>query len=108
MSFKLKVRKAGSTPVLMIAGDITGNNIGKITSKLENIRRIFSGKIAIDLSQTTFIDSHGLGVFVFFFRRFSEENRQLLFLKPSDFIMDLFSGSNLNKIFTIIDNEENL
>ncbi|MBN1577204.1 MAG: STAS domain-containing protein [Chitinispirillaceae bacterium] len=108
MSFKLKIRRAGSTPVLMIAGDITGSNVGKITSKLESIRRVSSGRIAIDLSQTTFIDSHGLGVFVFFFRRFSEDNRQLVFFKPSDFIMDLFSGSNLNKIFTIIDSDDGL
>lgn len=108
MSLKLKIRKAGSTPVLTISGDITGSNVGKISSKLEGIQRVFSGKIAIDLSQTTFIDSHGLGVFVFFFRRFSEEKRQLVFLKPSDFIRDLFTGSNLNKIFTIVDNEESL
>ncbi len=108
MSFKLKIHKAGSTPILMISGDITGSNVGKISAKLENMRKTFSEKIAVDLSQTTFIDSHGLGVFVFFYRRFSEENRQLVFLRPSEFIMDLFSGSNLVKIFTIIDNEDTL
>lgn len=108
MNFKLKIRKAGSTPVLVIVGDVTGSNVGKISAKLEGIRKIFTGTIAIDLSRTTFIDSHGLGVLVFFLRRFSEENRRFVFIKPSNFIQELFSGSNLNKIFTIINSEDDL
>ena len=108
MSFKLKIRKIGSTPVLVIAGEVTGNNISKITSKLESIQKIFTGTIAIDLGKTTFIDSHGLGVFVFFSRRFSEENRRFVFMKPSEFVKELFCGSNLDKIFHIIDSEEDL
>jgi anti-sigma B factor antagonist len=110
MSFKLRTRKAGANqiPVLVIAGDVTGSNIGKISAKLEDIRNSHTGTIAIDLSATTFIDSHGLGVFVFFFRRLSEENRRLVFLSPSAFIRDLFSGSNLNQIFPIIDSEDSL
>ena len=108
MNFKLRLRKAGTTPILMIFGDVTGGNVGKITVKLESMLKASSEKVAIDLSKTTFIDSHGLGVFVFFFRRLSDENRQLIFLKPSEFIKDLFSGSNLDKIFTILDDEETL
>lgn len=108
MSFKLKIRKVGTVPVLVISGDVTGSNVGKISIKLESIRTSFSGKAAIDLSGTTFIDSHGLGVLVFFHRRFSEENRQLVFLSPSEFIMDLFMGANLTKIFAIINNKEQL
>ncbi len=108
MSFRLKLRKIRSVPVLYIAGDVTGGNIGKITSRLESLYKFPSGTVAIDLSRTTFIDSHGLGVFVFFFRRLSEERRKLVFLRPSEFVRELVSGSNLDRIFTIIDSEENL
>ena len=108
MSFKLKIRKTDTAVILAISGDITGNSVGKISAKLENIQNTFNGTIAVDLSETTFIDSHGLGVFVFFYRRFSEENRRLIFLRPSEFILDLFSGSNLVKIFTIVNSEEEL
>jgi anti-sigma B factor antagonist len=108
MSFKLKIRKAGTIPVMVIAGEVTGSNVGKISAKFEDIRRIFTGPVAIDLSRTTFLDSHGLGVFVFFFRRFTEENRRFVFIKPSNFIRELFLGSNLDKIFTIIDSEDDL
>ena len=108
MSFKLKIRKTNTAVVLVLSGDITGTSVGKISSKLESIQKMYQGTIAIDLSETTFIDSHGLGVFVFFYRRLSEENRKLVFLKPSEFILDLFSGSNLVKIFSIVSSEEEL
>ncbi len=108
MSFKLKLSKFRSTPVLKVSGEIVGSNVGKISLKLEALLKLHPEKVAVDLSQTTFIDSHGLGMFVFFFRRYSEEKCGLVFLRPSDFIVDLFTGSNLNKIFTIIDNENSL
>ena len=108
MSFKLKIKKTDRAIILVLSGDITGSSVGKISAKLESIQKIYEGTIAIDLSETTFIDSHGLGVFVFFYRRLSEVNRKLVFLKPSDFILDLFSGSNLVKIFTIVNSEDDL
>ncbi|MBN1758453.1 MAG: STAS domain-containing protein [Chitinispirillaceae bacterium] len=108
MSFKLKIRKTNAAVILALSGDITGNSVGKISAKLESIQKMYQGTIAIDLSETTFIDSHGLGVFVFFYRRLSEEKRKLVFLNPSEFILDLFSGSNLVKIFSIVNSEEEL
>lgn len=108
MSFKLKIRKTDAAVILALSGDITGNSVGKISGKLENIQNMYQGTIAIDLSETTFIDSHGLGVFVFFYRRLSEVNRRLVFLNPSEFILDLFSGSNLVKIFSIVSSEEDI
>jgi anti-sigma B factor antagonist len=108
MSFKLKIRKTDHAVILVLSGDITGNSVGKISAKLESVQKMSEETIAIDLSETTFIDSHGLGVFVFFYRRLSEENRRLVFLKPSEFILDLFSGSNLVKIFTIVNSEDDL
>jgi anti-sigma B factor antagonist len=108
MSFRLKVKKKGTVPILMVYGDITGNNIGKMTAKLKNMTDGSSSKIGIDLSNVSFIDSHGLGVFVYFYRRLKEHDRTIVFIKPSEFIVELFSGSNLDRIFTIADNEEAL
>lgn len=108
MSFKMKVKKIRSVPVLILYGEVTGNNVGKLSAKLNGIQRVFEGKIAIDLSNTTFIDSHGLGVFIFFYRRLIEEQREMVFLNPPKFIMDVFSGSSLDKIFKVINGVEHL
>jgi anti-sigma B factor antagonist len=106
MSIRLKIKKFRSTPVLEINGDITGENVGKITKKLENLRKAESEKIVVDLSKTTFIDSHGLGAFVYLWRLLEEQKRELVFLNPQGFIRSLFTGTNLDKIFRVVDSEE--
>ena len=108
MSFKMKVKKIRSVPVLVLYGEVTGNSVGKLSAKLNGIQRVFEGKIAIDLSNTTFIDSHGLGVFIFFYRRLTDENRELVFLNPPEFITELFSGSSLDRVFNVVGSEEQL
>lgn len=108
MSFKIKINRIKDFPVIEIIGELVGSNVGKVSSKLESVKNSTERRIAIDLRKTTFIDSHGLGVFVFFQRRLTEEEKELVFIKPSDFIMDIFEGANLTKIFNIIDDEDKL
>jgi anti-anti-sigma factor len=108
MNFKMKIRKVMDIPVLEITGDVTGDTVGKISTRLETLRKENSRSIAVDLSHTTFIDSHGLGVFVYCWRMLEQENRQLVFLNPQKFIRNMFSGTNLDKIFKVIDSEEQL
>lgn len=108
MSFKLKIKKVKQIPVLQIQGDITGSNIGKLTAKLEHMIKTDSEKVAIDLGNVSFIDSHGLGVFVFFYRRLKEGDRSLVIVNPSEFVAELLAGSNLDRIFSIIKNYEEL
>ena len=108
MSFKMKVKKIGSVPVLTISGEITGNSVGKLSAKLNGIQQVFDGKVAIDLRKASYIDSHGLGVFIFFYRRLTEENRELVFINPPGFIADQFSGSSLDKIFHVVSSVEQL
>ncbi|NLG17420.1 MAG: STAS domain-containing protein [Fibrobacter sp.] len=106
MSLKIRSKKINSSPVLEITGEITGENVGKITSKLEGLRKGDSQKVVVDLSKTTFIDSHGLGVFVYIWRLLGEQNRELIFLNPQGFIRNMFNGTNLDKIFKVVDSEE--
>lgn len=108
MSFKLKIKKVKQVPVLQIQGDITGSNIGKLTAKLEQMIKTDADKVAIDLGNVAFIDSHGLGVFVFFYRRLKERDRSLVIVNPSEFVAELLAGSNLDRIFSIIRNHEEL
>jgi anti-anti-sigma factor len=105
MSFKIKIRKVNSTPVLEIFGEITGENVAKVMNKLDSLRNNGSKMIAVDLGKTTFIDSHGLGAFVYSWRLLEENKRQLVFINPHGFVYTMFSGTNLDKIFKVV--EEN-
>ena len=52
MSFKLKVKKVKSTPVLEVSGEITGENVSKIIGRLDSLRNNSSKIIAVDLRKT--------------------------------------------------------
>lgn len=108
MNLKLRIKKINQKPVLEITGGITGENVGKITSKLDSLRKSEHGVIGVDLRRTTFIDSHGLGAFVFISRILKNQQRELVFIEPHNFIRNMFTGSNLDKIFRIVESDEDL
>ena len=108
MNFRLKSRKIGDVPVVEIVGDFTGENIRKFTQKIETYKKGDCSKLVVDLSGTTFIDSHGLGVFIYSWRVMEDENRKLIFLNPQGFIRSMFQGTNLDKIFHVVDSEEQI
>ncbi len=108
MSFKMRIKKLKGHPVLEIRGELTGDQIAKVTTKLDGLLKGNAQTIVVDLGNTTFIDSHGLGVFVYCWRLLEQDNRRLVFLNPQGFIRSMFIGTNLDKIFPIVDSDEEL
>jgi anti-sigma B factor antagonist len=108
MSMKISVKKSGDMQIITIAGELSGENAGKMATRLEKIRKSGGKVIAVDLSPTTFIDSHGLGVFVYCWRLLENEGRQLVFVNPQGFILNMFHNTNLDRVFRIVGSVEEL
>jgi anti-anti-sigma factor len=108
MSFKLHVRKSNDMPILEISGELAGVKVGKIAAELERLRKSSAKTIAVDLSQTTFIDSHGLGIFVYCWRLLENDHRDLVFVNPQGFILNMFQNTNLDRMFKVVDSIEAL
>jgi anti-sigma B factor antagonist len=108
MSFKINTRKSGEIPVLGVVGELSGENVGKIAARLEKLRKADYKTIAVDLSRTTFIDSHGLGVFIYCWRLLENEKRNLVFVNPQGFILNMFHNTNLDRLFKVVDSLEAL
>ncbi|MFP4013649.1 MAG: STAS domain-containing protein [Chitinispirillaceae bacterium] len=108
MNFRMKMSKHRGMPVLQIRGDLTGENISRVTAKLNSLRKGKAKTIVIDLGDTTFIDSHGLGVFVYCWRLLEQQNRRMVFLRPQGFIRSMLLGTNLDKIFSVVDSKEDI
>jgi anti-sigma B factor antagonist len=102
MRFKIGVRKVNGVPVIGIVGELSGEHVGKVAARLEKLRKAGEGTIAVDLSRTTFIDSNGLGVFVYSWRLLENEQRGLVFVNPQGFILNMFHNTNLDRIFKIV------
>jgi anti-sigma B factor antagonist len=108
MSFKIHIKKIKGKPVLEIIGELTGENVGKIAVRLERLRKTSATTIAVDLSHTTFIDSHGLGAFVYCWRLLENEHRDLVFVSPQGFILNMLHNTNLDRVFKVVDSIEDL
>ncbi len=108
MSAKLKVKKHNNIPVLKITGQLEPPDINSLSKKLDSLARGKHLKVVVDLSETTYIDSHGLGVFVYAWKTMETNNHELIFLNPQGIIKNIFEGANLHQIMRVIDTLEEI
>lgn len=108
MNFKVCVNRNNDIPVLKIYGEIRKENLNKITAKMDSFRKNKVKKIIVDLSETEFIDSYGLGAFVYIWHQYEEESIEMIFMNPHGFIKELLADSSLTKIFKIIESEDEI
>jgi anti-anti-sigma factor len=108
MALKIKIKKHNDIPVVQIIGEAVGQDVVKISKKLDPFLTTNDPVIAVDLGETTVVDSYGLGVFVFSWKQFAGQNRQLIFVNPQGFVRDLFEGTNLDKVLKISESIEAL
>lgn len=108
MSLKIKMRKHNDVPVIALSGDAVGQEVSKIADKINHLIEGGATTIVIDCSELDAVDSHGLGMFVFSWKLMDSQKRRLVFLNPSEFVRNLFEGSNLDKVFAIIGSIEEL
>ena len=103
MGFKTKVRRVKGVPVLEIRGEFVGENAAKAAVILEKMRSSSSASLAVDLNHTTFIDSVGLGVFVYCWRLLGNENREMMFVNPQGFVLTMLRNTSLDKVFKVVE-----
>jgi anti-anti-sigma factor len=100
---KIKVRKVKGMPVLEIRGEFAGEKAAEAALLLEKMRKSTGAAIAVDLSNATFIDSVGVGVFVYCWRLLDNAHRDMFFVKPQGFVLTMFQNTSLDKVFKVVD-----
>ncbi len=108
MKFKAKHKKHNGVPVLKITGEISGKEAPLVSKKIDQLQKSQSGILVIDLSETIFIDSYGLGVFVFAWKNLEKHGCKMIFMNPHEAVRSIFSGTHLDSVFRIIDSLEEL
>ncbi len=108
MSCKVKIRHHNEVPVIQITGELSGSESARASKKIIDQCGVKTGTVVIDLRETTFIDSHGLGVLVYAWRRLEESGKNLVFLDPPSFVQNILEGTNLANVLTVIDSLESL
>jgi|WetSurMetagenome_2_1015567.scaffolds.fasta_scaffold119027_2 anti-anti-sigma factor len=105
MALDIKVRAKNMSTVLRVIGRVVGVDGERFAKKLESVSQK-GGSILVDLSETDFLDSHGLGSIVYYFHTLQKENRDFTIRNanpdPNAYITRLFEVTNLDKILKIV------
>jgi len=92
---------------IRLQGDlIAGTDTQEMIEDVDNAQREKVMLCAVDLSDTRFIDSGGMGVLVSLLTKFRNRGGELVLIKPSDHIRKLLIVTKLNAIFTVAENED--
>ena len=106
MALDVKISKSSDYPILELIGRVVDSDVRKFSKKLETLYKKSHKKIVIDITHASFMDSHGLGILVYYHSTMEKEGRTLLLLNddPSTttYITRLFEVTNLSKILKII------
>jgi len=112
MALEIKSRKINNDPVLVLIGRVIDVDVEKFSKKLESLCNKKTPRIIIDVTQANFIDSHGLGIVVYYNSLLQKEKRTLIVLNANpdcqSYVRRLFELTNLDKVLKTVSSEEEL
>jgi anti-sigma B factor antagonist len=93
--------------ILYVEGLIKlGESAEFFSAALENVLKNESTNVIIDFTKIDYIDSTGIGELVGYLGKFSNQNRKLILVNPSERIQKLLRLAKLDTMFRIYDSEE--
>ncbi len=108
MGIKIKMKKHLDIPVFKLFGRISGGDAIKLSKKLEAFIKKPHDRVILDLSEIDFIDSNWLGVFVYSFKLYQDNNKDLIFYITPGFVKDIFYNASLQSIATIVESLDDI
>lgn len=108
MKFVISTHYTNTFPVISISGDITCREVSPVCAELVKYIKSNVKGIAIDLTDTSFIDSQGLGIIIYCSQLYKKASKMFFLINPKEFLKSMMNDLSCDQIFTIIDSEEQL
>ena len=102
----IDIKDNNGVSVVYITGDMDINSSPAIKKECEKIIATNKSNILINFQDMQYIDSSGLATIVSFFKIIKVNGGKLMLCSLSEKVMKLFIITRLDKLFTIIDTEE--
>ncbi|MBD3344312.1 MAG: anti-sigma factor antagonist [Chitinivibrionales bacterium] len=106
MSVDIRVGNENGVPILSLNGRVRGEGDEKLGRELEVVLDQKSDKVIVDVSNAEYIDSHGLGVIIYYHKILQNKNRQLIILNkntdPESYMARLIEITNLDKVLKVV------
>ena len=110
MALEIKQKKLGTIPVLELVGRAIDVDVERFSKKLDALYKKGETKIVVDLSKTNFVDSHGLGIIVYYNTLMQKEKKELVILNANPdkrgYVHRLFELTNLDKVLRLVGSPE--
>ncbi|MBN1983541.1 MAG: STAS domain-containing protein [Chitinivibrionales bacterium] len=101
----IKTKNLQTSQTIQLKGVITAKTVPILSKTIQRLLKKECHTIIMDLSEIEYIDSHGLGVFVYAWKALDEQNKKLLFFCPKGAAHDILTTTNLHKIIPLIEEE---
>ncbi len=88
------------------AGILDGTRVEELRGQVETILEGSTSMVLIDLEETTFIDSSGLGALVSTLKSVRAANRKLYFCSPNAQIKMVFELSGMDQAFEVFESRD--
>lgn len=105
---EIKFRNSGKWNILDISGHIKGSEVSHFRTAIQRSigdRKLF---LVANMQDVGFIDSSGVGMLITCHQDLKAAGGQLVLMRLSDDIYDLFEMTSIDRLFEIVDNEEEL
>jgi len=110
MSFGIEIKDHDGCPLLQLSGRVRGEGDDKLQETLESMLEKPGDKVIVDLTTADYIDSHGLGVIIYYHKVLQNHDRKLVLLNgsndPESYISRLIEITNLDKVLKVADTLE--
>jgi len=83
-----------------------GESAEFFSAALENVLKNETSNVIIDFTKIDYIDSTGIGELVGYLGKFSNQNRKLILVNPSERIQKLLRLAKLDSVFKIYTTED--
>lgn len=108
MALDVVMKKIGKLPVIAMSGRAVDIDVKKMVKRIDALYRKNFPTIVLDVTNTDFIDSHGLGTVVYYHTLMQKEKRELIILNtnpnPNAYLNRLFELTHLDRVLKIVNN----
>ena len=99
--FRLDVDLSSDNPVVVVSGDVDLHSAPELRERLASLVEGDALDVTVDLSDTTFVDSMGLGVLLAAKKQLATAGGELGLVVSSPEIRRVFEITMLDRVFTI-------
>ncbi|NLT95443.1 MAG: STAS domain-containing protein [Clostridia bacterium] len=91
----------------VLSGEITLLESNDLKEKIKDeLARLKTFKLVLDLSQVPLLDSSGLGMLIALFKHINQKEGAIIYVGITDYVKKIIGFAKLDKIFTIVDTLE--